>query len=243
MRPKPDRLHVAGHGRIDPAGADHGLDEERRHTSGAEPLDLGAQRVGRVVRDDGGARDERAVAGPVGVDPGDRRPERHRAVVAADPADDLDAVGLAVDLPVEAGELRRRVDRVAAAAGEEDLRVVHRRAGGEEVGDLERRRGGDVAEDRVRLEPRHLLGDGVDDLAAAVADVAVPEARGGVEVAVAVLVVDPHSLAAVDDELVAADGGHVRERMPEPGVGASRHADSLPGRGRPGKLHRRERLT
>ena len=95
------------------------------------------------------------------------------------------------------------------------LALLERRQAGEPVGQLERGRRCGIAEDRPRLELPHLRGHGVGDLGAAVPDVAVPEARRAVEVAIAFLVPEPDALAAADHELVAADGGHVRERMPE----------------------------
>ena len=127
-------------------------------------------------------------------------------------------------LPVEAGELRRCVDRVAAAAREEDLRVLERRTLGDRLGQLERGRRGGVAEDRPSLELLDLPRDGIGDLGAAVPDVAVPEACRAVEIAVAVLVVEPDALAAGDHQLVVAHHRHVGERMPEARVGSLGHA-------------------
>ena len=93
--------------------------------------------------------------------------------------------------------------------------VVHRRDAGELLRELERGRIRDVAEDRVRLERPQLLGDRIRDLGSAVADVAVPEARAPVEVAVAGLVPHVHALAADEHELVAAHRRHVGEGVPE----------------------------
>src|SRR4026209_1972638 len=78
-------------------------------------------------------------------------------------------------VPVAPRELRGHVDRVAAARREEDLRARERRDGRESLAQLERRRRGVLLERRVRLDPGHLLEDGLGDLAAPVADVAVPE--------------------------------------------------------------------
>ena len=55
----------------------------------------------------------------------------------------------------------------------------------------------------------------VAEVQAPVADVRVPEASGRVEVAVAVGVVDPDALAAVEHDLAAGDLPHVGERVPE----------------------------
>ena len=55
-----DRLDVAGRRRADAAGADHGLAEERGDVRGADALDLGLERLGRLVVD---VRDRRRAAG------------------------------------------------------------------------------------------------------------------------------------------------------------------------------------
>jgi len=75
----------------------------------------------------------------------------------------------------------------------------------------------DVAPPYIRRRDR--LGD----LGAPVPDVAVPEARRAVEVALPVLVVEPDAFPARDHELPAADRRHVGERMPEPRVVMRRH--------------------
>jgi acetylornithine deacetylase len=74
----------------------------------------------------------------------------------------------------------------------------------------------------VGLEFCDLGGDGLSNLGASVADVGVPKARGAVNVTVAVLVPDEHTVAVDEHELPALDGGHVRKRMPP-----SRHAARL----------------
>ena len=57
--------------------------------------------------------------------------------------------------------------------------------------------------------------DDLDDLRPPVADVGVPEGRGGIEVAAPVGVPHPHILAALEDQLARPDGAHVGERVPE----------------------------
>ena len=59
----------------------------------------------------------------------------------------------------------------------------------------------------------------IGNLAPTVADVRVPEAGRPVEIAVALLVEKPDAFSSRDHELLASDGGHVRERVPEAGVG------------------------
>ena len=135
----------------------------------------------------------------------------------------MHALGLAGRREVPAGELGGGVDRVAAAGAEEDPGVVDRGEAREALGQVERGLVGERAEALVGREAVHLGADRVGDLRAPVPDVHAPEARGAVEVDVAGGVPDAHALRAVDDDLGAADGVHVRERVPEACVHA-RHA-------------------
>ena len=141
-----DALDVALGRQVDAAGADHRLAEERRDPVGADAPDLLLQRGQRVERD---ARDVCGTSGPqlvdVGLDPAERGAEAVRAVVALGAADQVHALGLAAVDEVAAGELGRDLDRVAAAAGQEDLGVRHRRARGERLADLVRGPVADVA--------------------------------------------------------------------------------------------------
>ena len=219
-----DLLDVARRRREDAARAHHRLAEERSHALRPDALELVPQRLGRVVLHLGRRRDERPPAVAHRLHAADRGAERHRAVVAVRAADDVEPLRLVQGLPVETRELRCCVDRVAAAHREEDLGTVHRRHRGELRGQLERRRIRHLAEDRPRLERAQLPRDRVGDLLPPVADVAVPEARGAVEVAVAGVVPDMDAFAAHEDELVAAHRRHVREGMPEARV---THARSL----------------
>ena len=143
-----DALDVALGRREHAAGADHRLAEERGDALGPDAQDLLLERGQRVERDRRRVRDERAPVRRVRLDPADRRAERVRAVVAVGAADDVHALRLALQDPVAAGDLGGGVDRVAAAGGEEHLRVVHRRERGEAGGELVRGRVGEVAERR-----------------------------------------------------------------------------------------------
>jgi hypothetical protein len=160
--------------------------------------------------------DQRAVALAVGLDPAKAGARDVHAVVAARAADDDGALLLALRLPVAPGELHRGVDRVRPAAGQEDARAIERRVRRDPLAQLEDRSVDQVAEGRVRREPPHLRRGGVGDLSPTEADVAVPEAGGGVDVAPPGLVVDHRALAPIDDQLtVGLDRAHVRERVPE----------------------------
>ena len=197
------------------AGADHRLDEHGGHAVGADALDLGLQRLERVVRHLGRVGVERADVGAVGGDAADARPEPVRAVVALRARDQVHALGLADRREVAARQLRRGVDRVAAAAGEEDARAVDGRERGEPVGQLARGLVVERAERAVGGELAHLRGGRVGELRAAVADVDVPQAGGAVEISPALLIGHMDAVAADERELGRAGRVHVRERMPE----------------------------
>ena len=214
-----DALDVALGRRVHAAGADHRLAEEGGHVLGPDALDLGLQRGQRVVRDRGDGRDQRAPVARVRLDAADAGAEAVRAVVALRAADQVHALRMALLDPVAAGDLGRGVDRVAAARGEEDARALHRRVRGEPLAELVGGPVAEVAEGRVGLEAAHLLRDARGDLAVAVADVGVPEARGPVEVAAVLAVVDPDPLPALDQQLALGDRTHVGERVPEAGRG------------------------
>ena len=101
----------------------------------------------------------------------------------------------------------------------------------EPIDELERRRVGDVPERLEGLERAQLLPDRLGHVLAAVPDVGVPEARGAVEVAPALVVPEVDALAARDHELVARDGRHVGERVPVR-AGRRQRADRVEGSSR-----------
>ena len=147
---------------------------------------------------------------------GERRSRSVHAVIRALPPDQDRAFGLPGERPVAPDHLRRRVDRVGATAREEGDGALDRRDRRDPLRESGRRRIREVLERGVGLELPHLRRDRVGDLPPAVPDVAVPERGGRVEVASALGVPDVRALAAHDGELVLRNGGHVRERMPEP---------------------------
>ena len=109
------------------AGADHGLADERGDVVGVV-LEQRLERVGVAPRDVLDVRDQVAVARAVARDALQARAERVDAVVAVLARDDDLLLGAADRVPVAARELGGRVDGVRAAArGEEDRGVVHRR--------------------------------------------------------------------------------------------------------------------
>ncbi len=214
-----DGLDVAGRGGADAAGADHGLAEERGDVRRADALDLGLERLRRLVIDVRDRAEQRAVALAHGLHADEARAEPVRAVVGERAADQVDAVGLALCRPVLACELGCGVDRVSASEAQEDAGIRHRRELDEPLDELERRRVGDVAERLEGLERAQLARDRLDHLLTGVPDVRMPETRGAVEVALARVVPEVDALAAGDHQLVAGHHGHVRERVP---VGARR---------------------
>ena len=181
---------------------------------------ISASRAGsESKRDRRDGRHERAPVAHVGLDAAEAGAEPVRAVVALRAADQVHALRMALLDEVAAGDLGRGVDRVAAAGGEEHAGAVHRGVRREPLGELVGGPVAEVPERRVGLEAGHLRGDALGDLAVAVADVGVPEARGPVEVAAVVGVVDPDPLPALDQQLTLGDGPHVGERVPEAGRG------------------------
>ena len=104
---------------------------------------------------------------------------------------------------------------VATPEAQEELGIRHGRQAGDAVGRA-RAQARSARSPNVwdRLERSQLPGDRLDDLLASVPHVAVPEARGAVEVAPAGRVEHVHALATGDHELVAGDSGHVGERVP-----------------------------
>ena len=134
--------------------------------------------------------------------------------------DDRVLVGLADRAPVGARQLRGRVDRLAAARGEEDLRAVEREQPDHACGELLGLRRREAVVRLVRGERAHLLGGGVRELRAPVADVRVPERPGDVDQRVAGVVPHRRPLAADDRSRRAlAEGADVRHRVPERPLG------------------------
>ena len=118
-----DRLDIARGRRAHAARADHRLAEEGRDVRGPDALDLGLERLGRLVVDVRDRAEQRAVALAHGLDADEARAEAVRAVVGERAADQVDALRLPLRRPVLARELGRRVDRVAAAEAQEDARI------------------------------------------------------------------------------------------------------------------------
>ena len=95
--------------------------------------------------------------------------------------------------------------------------LVQRRQRRETLGEVDGGPGGEIGVRGVARDLRDLCRDRLADLLAPVADVAVPQRGGGVDVAAALLVPEPRSLAAFEHELAAfLDEAHVGEGMPEP---------------------------
>ncbi len=167
-----------------------------------ERLDVGVVRRGRAVEVGVGhpetagrqrleRRLERRKAG-------DRQRALRRAVVGDRPRDHLVLPGLAGQLEVLLGQLPRGLDGLAAAGREEDPVQVARRVVGDALGQFDRRRRG-VGPQREEGQRLGLLGGGLGELLAAVADLHHEQAREPVDVALALVVPDGDALAAGDD--------------------------------------------
>src|SRR6266545_2456497 len=234
-----DPLEVAGRWREAAAGVLHRLDVDRGDRLGALHQDAPLDVVGRVQ----GAVVEVAAALAavvVGVlDPhraghqrledlldvgqaGDGQRAHGGAVVGDVAAEDLVAAGLADRPEVLARQLPCALDRLAAAVGEEHAVAVSRRDRRQPLGQLDRA--------RVRVAPQRevgqlagLLGGGLGQLGAAVADLHHEQPGQPVQVAPAVLVVDVGSVAADDhrDLVIRSVAGHPGEMKPQVPPGGS----------------------
>ena len=183
------------------AGALYGLGDDRR-----DPVALVGEHLGGglevVVGDLDEVGDQVAPALPVGGDALGGGAAEVGAVVAVGAAYDDLALGLSAALHRLAGDLDGGVDGLRTGAAQENPAVGERGALDDHlchaVGRLVRER----VEDVVGLDPAHLVGDGVDDLGAAVAHLAVPEAAQSVYVVLAGVVVDERPRAADDVDVV-----------------------------------------
>ena len=216
------------------AGVLQRLEDHGRDGVGALELDLlldllgGPERVAVVgpavavgVRDVAAAGGERLELRAELGDPG--RGERpHRGAVVGDLAgDQLDLLALALQPVVVARHLQRRLDRLGAAVGEEDVVQVAGGEAGDALGQLDRA-GMRVAPVGDEVELADLGGHRVADLLAAVAGVDAEEGREAVEVAVALGVVDVGALAALDDRdrVLGVVAAHPREVHPQVRAGS-----------------------
>ena len=191
----------------------HRLEDHARDRLRALEQDALVDRLGRVldlgpvavrVGDVASRREQRLERAPHVRDAGRGERAHGRAVVGELARDDLVAARVAGELVVLAAELERRVDGLRAAGGEEDAVEVAGGELGDARGELDRLRVR-VVPVRVEAELLGLVGAGLGDVAAAVADVHAEQGGEPVEVALAVLVVDVAPVAADDDrDLVVA---------------------------------------
>ncbi len=259
-----DHRPVLGRRRDHAAGADHRLAEHGADVLGAVEGDLLLDDAGTLhaavlavglvpgaaVAVRGAELDEPGQQGlellPVDGEPLGARRGHRGAVVGAVAEEDHVLGAVAAVAVVLARHLDGGLDRLAAAEGEEDVVEVARQQRGDLGGELDRGLVGDP-EDVVDRELLHLRLDGVVDLAAAVADVDRPQAGEGVDVLVALGVVDERALGVVhDDGPQALELGERRpevaeEVLPEVGLagvvdrlrhGSSRRAGRAPLPGR-----------
>ncbi len=191
--------------------------DEGRHRIGALELDLALERGGAdlrqlvgvlavgVVVEPGGvdvetARHQRLIGAPDVAQAVDRHAAEMHAVVALLQADELAALGLALELPVLARDLQRTFDGIAAAVAEHhrgDAVLGHH--ADQTRREFDRARVAGAAEGVVERQFVELGDDGVAHRAVAVAEVAAPQAGHAVDHLVAVDVPDPAAFAAGDD--------------------------------------------
>ncbi len=143
---------------------------------------------------------------------GDRERAVGGAVIGDRAADHLVLHRLAGELEVVLGELPGRLDRLAAAGGEEDAVEVAGGEGGQGLGQLDSR-GVRVGPQRVEGHLAGLGSAGLGEIGAAVAELVDEEPGQTVEVALAGGVPDVGALTAHDDGDVSVLVGPVAREM------------------------------
>ncbi len=167
------------------------------------------------VRHPEGARDQRLERRLQLRQSGDRQRAVGGAVVRDRAADHLVLGGFAGQLEVLLGQLPGGLDRLAATAGEEDPVQVARRVRRDPLGQLDRLRMR-VRPEREERQLGGLLGRGLGELGAPVAELADEQAGQRVEVPLAAGVVDVRAVAADDDgDLGRLVAPHPGEMHPE----------------------------
>ncbi|CUR59731.1 hypothetical protein NOCA2670019 [metagenome] len=221
-----DPLEVAGRRRETAAGVLHGLEEDRSDRVGAFELDGLGDPVGRPqaeglfvvlvdrgavevgVRHPEGRGDQGLEGGLHAGDARDRQGPLRGAVVGDGAADDLVLGRLAGELEVLLRELPGRLDGLSAPGGEEDSVEVAGGVVGDSLGQLDGARVG-VGPERVEGHRGGLLGGGLRELGAAVAQLVDEQPTETVQVALAVGVVDVGTLTADDDRHIRGVVGRV----------------------------------
>jgi hypothetical protein len=194
---------------------DYRLEEERGYAARPDTCELPLEGLDGLLLHPRDVRDQRAVAGLIRGNPREARAEAVGAVVAQGSRHDVPPLRAAQPAPVKPRELGCGVDGISAPAQKEDARVRVGRKGRKPRCQLESRLVRVVPEHVMRLQAAELCRHGVPDLASAVPDVRVPEPGAGVEVAPALPVPDPDTLAASHHDLPPRDDGHVGERVPQ----------------------------
>ncbi len=211
-----DRLEDHGGDRLRSLEDDPLLDRVRRPGR----LALLGPAVDVGVGDVAAARGERFELSPQLGDPGRRERPQRGAVVGDLAGDHLVLLTFAMHAVVVAGQLQRRLDRLATAGGEEDAVEVGWGQRGDPRGEFDRPRVG-VAPERVEVELFDLARRRFAVLGATVAGVDAEQSGEAVEVALAVLVEDVTALGAGDDRdlVLGRVAAHPREVHPEMSAG------------------------
>ena len=229
-------LQVA-HGRNHHAGrATEGLDDDGGDVAGVVQRDQiqqavgqGLAALGRLALGEGaGGRlgvgqviglDALAVDLAVGDHAADRDAAEVDAVVALLAANQARLAALALQAPVSARHLQRRVGGFGAAGGEEHVIEPRGRQAFQLVGQLERQWVAELERGRI-VELRGLLAHGLGDLAPAMAEARAPQAREAVEHLAAIGVGEVGALRGHDHARVALElavGGEGHPVRVEPG--------------------------
>lgn len=135
-----------------------------------------------------------------------------RAVIGVLAGDDVFLGGPVQHVIEELDEPDRRIVGLRAGGREEDVVEVARRQLGQLGRQIGRRWGAEIGERRIIGHGADLLGHGVGDLVAAIADLHAPHAAGAVDELVAVGIIDVDAVRLGDDHGAFLAAGF--ERLP-----------------------------
>ena len=147
-------------------------------------------------------------------DTADRDPAESHAVVAAKPTHESRALVIAARLVIGDRDLERRIHRLGAGIGEEDVIQIARRQFGQLRRELKRERVPHV-EARGVVERRRPPGDRFDDALPAVSSIHTPESGRAVEHRVPINVLVVHPLGRDEETRGLLEGLVGGERHPE----------------------------
>ena len=231
-RDRPQPFEIAHRRDQHASGTRHRFDDDGSDGIGAMQGDHRFQPVGKVgamgrlaltegiarrimrVRQVIGAGQAGAERAAVGDDTTHRNAAKTGAVIAALPADQADALALALGPPIGQRDLERGIDAFRARVGEEDPVQAFRHDAGHAGGELKGQRMAQLEGGRI-IEHRRLLLDRLDDGFTAMAGVHAPQASGAIQHAAAIGSGVMHVLRGHHQARIRLEIAVVGERHPQ----------------------------